>query len=306
MDLHKERPELYGGRTYYTLVSKNDSSENEVVVCVHGIGSYHYHFTKLTQVLHEENFTVLNYDLIGRGFSPFPASVLQSDGRSIFNGDGHVQQLRELIVGLQLTLRKYHLIGHSMGGALAALYASLYGDEVLSLTVLSPAGLMDIGALKLLRSCSCLHGIVKNSLRNGGDAVFRQDFHTHTGDALVIENESVEAIMEINRRHPTIFEAFWQSALHFPLDSCAPDIKNLASMHHIRTYILWADFDKAVPLIPSMKRWTDIYASQQHPSVFTKVYKNAGHAFFMEYADEFHTDVLHFLKGNPLSSATSS
>lgn len=130
---------VYNGETFYHLESKEHNLDEPVVVCVHGIGAYHVHFESLRAALVNENFTVLSFDLKGRGHSPFPAAVTDENGDSVFNGDGHVKQMRDLIVGLNLHQRKYHLIGHSMGGTIVALYGSKYGaeNEILSLTMLA-------------------------------------------------------------------------------------------------------------------------------------------------------------------------
>ncbi len=79
------------------------------------------HFDRLAADLVAQGYCVLRYDLIGRGYSSFPSSSSSSSSSSnsgigsAFSGESHVKQLRELIVGLAYTERKYTLIGHSMG-----------------------------------------------------------------------------------------------------------------------------------------------------------------------------------------------
>lgn len=289
---------IFDGKTHYVLTSKNFAPTEPVVVCVHGIGSYSFHYDSLVESLKEENFTVLTYDLFGRGQSPYPIKLTDNNGNSVFGGDGHVQQLRELIVGLGLDQRKYHIIGHSMGGGIVSLYGSKFGEhEVLSVTLLSAAGVMDLGPIKTIRSCTCLHGIVRWILRRGLETAVRDDFFTHKNEALKKEQDATEKMLAINRQYPHIFEAFWQSVLNFPFDKCGQPAARLASYHHIPTMIMWADHDKAVPLKPCFQRWVDIYNAAGHPNVETKVFKNAAHGFFIEYSDEFNADIVQFLKG---------
>jgi pimeloyl-ACP methyl ester carboxylesterase len=265
------------------------------------------HFDGLAKVLVKEGFTVLTFDLMGRGHSPFPSKVVNEHGKSVFGAEDHIEQVRELITGLGLDRRKYHLIGHSMGGVLSALYASQYGaEEVLSLTLLAPAGLIDLGPLRLVRNNTCLHGVVRNMLRRNSEKAFRSDFYQHKGEALKTENESVERMLAINRQYPHVFEAFWLCALHFPLSGNEVPFAALAKHHHIRTMLMWGDKDTAVPMAPSMKRYTDIYKAAGHPGLQTKVYKKAAHGFFLEYAEEFHADMVAFLKeGNGAPSNAS-
>ena len=296
---------LFNSKTYYVLSSINHKADEPVVICIHGIGSYHFHFETLSGYLTEKGYTVLSFDLMGRGYSPFPTEEFDLNGKSIFSAEGHIAQVRELILGLELNKRKYHIIAHSMGGALACLYASRFGDEVLSLTLLSPAGLMDLNALKLVRNCSCLHGMVRRQLLNDSEKAYHSDFYTHTGAALQTENESVEKMLGINQKYPHIFEAFWQSLLHFPLCGIESHVSELAKLHHIRTMIIWGDKDTAVPMLPSMSRYVRIYETAQHPNLHTKIYKNAAHAFFLEYPDIFHADMEEFLQ-NSVSDISSN
>jgi pimeloyl-ACP methyl ester carboxylesterase len=129
------------------------------------------------------------------------------------------------------------------------------------------------------------------------EKTIRNDFFQHKGAALSIENESVEGMMAIFRKYPHIFEAYWLCVLHFPLSDNEVPIAALAKHHHIRTMIMWGDKDTAVPMAPSMKRYTDIYKAAGHPGLQTKVYNKAAHCFFLEYAEEFHADIVQFLKG---------
>ncbi len=96
------------------------------------------------------------------GFTAFPSEDVFEDGVSIFSGRGHVEQLRELITQLgsvhgigDVTSQKYFLCAHSMGGAIATLYAAAYADELAGIVLFSPAGLMDLGPLNLLRNTCC-------------------------------------------------------------------------------------------------------------------------------------------------------
>lgn len=289
---------VFNNETFYHLESREFKETEPVVICVHGIGAYHVHFESLRAALVNEKFTVLSFDLKGRGHSPFPDSLTDENGDSVFNGDGHVKQMRDLIVGLNLHQRKYHLVGHSMGGTIVALYGSKYGseNEILSLTMLTQAGLMDLGLVKTIRSWTCTHNLIKYMLR-GNTSAFWNDFHLKGEDALPQATNAVEKLIEIHKKHPHILDAFWESAVHFPLSDSETAIHQLASHHHINTLIMWADKDAVVPLEPNFKRWTDIYEAAQHPRLQTKVFKDAAHCFFIEQDAEFNQDMIRFLNG---------
>ena len=294
--------ELFDGKTHYVLTSEKFGSDEQLVICVHGLGSYHAHYSSLTQALKAESFTVLSFDLMGRGYSPFPDDDTDKEGNPIFGGESHVKQMRELIVGLGFDKRKYHIVGHSMGGAIVASYASMYGaEEVLSVTLLAPAGLMDGGMINFLRRNTCLHGMIQRQLKRNSRSTFEKDFYGR-GDVV---KSSVENMLDIQSKNPQIFEAVWGSILQFPFAECGFAVTKLAQMHQIRVMMMWADKDKAVPMSPNLRRWKSHFDAHKHPNVECKVFKKACHGFFIEFADEFNADMIQFLRGkvNPLVSS---
>jgi len=281
-------------RTFNRTSTSNDTEP--LVVCVHGIGGYYRQFDHQASALTEAGFSVLRYDLFGRGYSEPPANNILSDGSSAYTNANHVAQLRELIQHIKMKVQKYHIIAHSMGGAIAALYCHMYGEEVLSLTLFSPAGLMNIGPLSIIRSCSCLHGLVRSMLRSGGanGSVYKQDFYNR-GSELCLEQSA--ALVALNQQRAHIFESFWQSVLHFPLSGNEAMVTELSTLHpHISTYLMWAKQDNAVPLSPSLKRWLACYAGRSLNPVQSKVYDKACHGFFIEYADEVNSELIPYLQ----------
>jgi pimeloyl-ACP methyl ester carboxylesterase len=281
----------YFGGTRYILSTKNSSPDQELVVLVHGIGGYSFQYDKLSSRLEAEGYATLKYDLIGRGYSSYPVDP-NNAGQSAFGADGHVAQLRELMIGLQLTSKRYHMIAHSMGGAITALYAHQYYSEILSVVFLSPAGLMSLPAVKLLKCCSCLQGPVKSFLRSGQEKAWRNDFIDHSSP---LENEVVAKLHAIMNERPTVYDAFWQSVLHFPLYGLENVVASVASRHNMKVLIAWGRNDKAVPFSPCFARWKAAFDDASHPSVAYHVYDNAGHAFFMEREEEVHADIINFL-----------
>jgi pimeloyl-ACP methyl ester carboxylesterase len=77
-------------------------------------------------------------------------------------------------------VRHIHLVGHSMGGAIAVGFADRYPELVASLTLLTPAGLMDPGQFRLLRALPCcIQRVVQANLRRHVNNAVRNDFLVH-------------------------------------------------------------------------------------------------------------------------------
>lgn len=121
--------ELSQGVTHYHL---SGPASGPLVVCVHGLTTPSFVWAPLTKGLVALGFRVLVYDLYGRGFSDRPEGL---HDKAFFN-----RQLDELLTHLDLE-EQFHLIGYSMGGAIAAGFAATYPARVRRLVLLASAGM---------------------------------------------------------------------------------------------------------------------------------------------------------------------
>ena len=118
---------LPGGRVTYLKVGPEDG---DPVVFVHGFGSDHKGWL-LNQAAIAETHPTYALDLPGHG-----ASYKKTD-------DFSAQTLAEALLSFltQMSLSKVHLVGHSLGAAVAALAAASGRADIKTLTLIAPAGL---------------------------------------------------------------------------------------------------------------------------------------------------------------------
>lgn len=120
---------LSQGVTHYRWIGP---ARGPVVVCVHGLTTPSFVWEGLARRLSGQGYRVLIYDLYGRGYSDRPAG---RQGRDFF-----LRQLDDLMaqqkVGDHVTL-----IGYSMGGAIAAAFASVHPERIRQLVLVAPAGM---------------------------------------------------------------------------------------------------------------------------------------------------------------------
>lgn len=133
--------ELSQGVTHFHL---SGPSEGPLIVCVHGLTTPSFVWAQLAKGLTTLGFRVLVYDLYGRGFSDHLDSI---QDKAFFN-----QQLDDLLIHLEVE-DPFHLIGYSMGGAIATGFASTYPARVRRLVLLASAGmtLAETPLLKFIR-----------------------------------------------------------------------------------------------------------------------------------------------------------
>jgi len=297
MDVTIETPRTLLEGTNY-IYTESTNSEKLPVVCVHGIGSSHDTWTGLATVLHPAGYSVLAYDLMGRGDSRYPEN-------NIFDAASHVDQLRKLITSLRINVdaegkpRRYHMVAHSMGGAITAAYCALHGAEVQSTVLLAPAGLMSMaGPLWLIRNCcGCFRSFVKSALQSGQENAWRQDFVDPKGERA---NAQVARLSKLNARVPTHFEALWQCILQFPLGGLDKEVQQLAESN-TSVFLIWGYMDKAVPF-DNYTKWRRVLETANpdmekstKKTIQFQTFKELAHGLFLDSPEDFHDSIREFL-----------
>ncbi|KAG8737641.1 hypothetical protein FRC12_017060 [Ceratobasidium sp. 428] len=136
-------PDLYGqghsvdlpkGRVKYWLIGPEDGKR---VVLIHGLSMPSLIWKPVANRLAKTGFRVLIYDVYGRGYSEAPDAQTTN-----YDADLYITQLALLLQAVGW--RKTRVIGLSMGGAIAAAFASQFPWLVESnVTFIASAGVME-------------------------------------------------------------------------------------------------------------------------------------------------------------------
>jgi len=110
-----------------------EGGKGETVLLLHGFGGDKDNWTRFSKYL-TKRYHVIVPDLPGFGES----SKIWSDQYDIATQVKRLHQYAK-----KIGLRKFHIAGNSMGGLIAGVYAATYPDEVLSLGLLDPGGVID-------------------------------------------------------------------------------------------------------------------------------------------------------------------
>ena len=103
-----------------------------IIVCVHGLTTPSFVWRGLTRGLAIMGYRVLTYDLFGRGYS--------DKAKGAQSSDFFLQQLNDLLEH-QGVVRDFTVIGYSMGGAIATLFAAQNPSRLRQLVLIAPAGM---------------------------------------------------------------------------------------------------------------------------------------------------------------------
>ena len=128
--------ELSQGSLYYRWYTPEPENKNgETVVLVHGFTTPHFVWDGVKIFLLNAGYQVLVYDHFGRGLSARPAVN--------YDKTLYVESLKELLVHQQVS-QPVHLVGYSMGGAVAGHFLQTYPSSAKTLTLIAPAGFMTV------------------------------------------------------------------------------------------------------------------------------------------------------------------
>lgn len=221
-----------------------------IVVLFHSLGEHSGRYEAVAGKLREAGYGVYRFDFRGHGRSDGPRGDVQNFQDYLNDADAVVEHARKALGPLPL-----FLIGHSMGGLVAAAYAAEYPDKV--------AGEVTTGAaMRLMPALDFLKGCSRYSHSERGDERFSfvMPYWQETGEAswgqdrLVLDSVTVRLAGKV-----------WIQGA----DWFAPRLKDVTTP----VFILHGEEDCLVP--PESSRWFYEGVSSQDRSLH--IYPKRGH-----------------------------
>ncbi|MGE5322412.1 MAG: alpha/beta fold hydrolase [Actinomycetota bacterium] len=124
------------------VYSEGGKPDAEPVVLVHGFNATADSWNRIAAQL-TKRYRVIAPDLPGWGEST------RTDAAS-YGYPAQIERLHQFVT--QLGLKRFHLVGHSMGGGISARYAATYPGEVITLGLIAPHGITEPEQSELARS----------------------------------------------------------------------------------------------------------------------------------------------------------
>ncbi|MDX1960102.1 MAG: alpha/beta hydrolase [Leptospiraceae bacterium] len=220
--------ELSNGKTYYSL-----EGEGPTVVLIHGIGSPSHSYDFLTKELVGKGFSVLRYDLYGRGRSAKP--LVENNPEFFLN------QARELLDSLNL--KSIHAIVSTSLGSIVTSYlinrSNLFTNK---LVFIAPAGypqklpfLAEVLKIQFIGNF-LIHLFGKKVLTDGVE----YNFHN-----LEFVNDLREKNLE-QMNEPEFFDSFLSAMNFMPLQTNSEEFKKLGD-RKIPSLLIWGKEDQVIP-----------------------------------------------------------
>ncbi|MES9833014.1 MAG: alpha/beta hydrolase [Candidatus Thiodiazotropha sp. DIVDIV] len=261
-----ERENVFGGQVYLRTAGNPD---RPAVVMVHGLGDEAS--TCWEDILHrlKKDYFIFTFDLPGFGRST-KSNALYSP----VNYSRLIHQLTEKHVG-----RPFHLVGHSMGGAISLQFTHSYPADVKTLTLIDAAGI-----LHRLAYTKYLAPLGVDKVLNQYN-VFGERKVTDLAGALM---SALEKRAPVNMDLLINLEPFRSKVLQGDPSSIAGlalvqnDFSRIPETIHQPTLIVWGDQDKIAPLR------TGYVLESLIPDARLELLPNGGHIAFIEQPKLFH------------------
>ncbi|KAJ3210725.1 hypothetical protein HDU67_005054 [Dinochytrium kinnereticum] len=222
------------GKTHYHLLGPETGPK---LILVHGLTATWPSSPTFVDSLASNGFRVLTYDLYGRGYSASPGVV--------YDEDLYVNQLCGLLdwVGWSRT----HVLGYSLGGAIAVAFAARFPERVGRLALVAPAGLMK--RLPIAGRVFAIPVIGKLLIHSFGRRLLVQVSKKNHDPRYINTPElkqftSVTDLMAL--RHPGFMRAYLSTIKHGPVKCIDHHYKTVGTVLGDRILCIWGTADRVV------------------------------------------------------------
>ena len=268
------------GRTHYQMVDGGDDTKLPVVL-VHGYSTPYYLYDKVFDALVDAGYTVIRYDLLGRGLS--------ERVKSKYDPAAFAMQLKELVDWL-VPDQKFIAFGTSMGGAVLACFCAMYPGLVQKMVLYAPAGMdtfqppvyMKLAAVPFLGKRIFRAVMPKSTLARATDELLHQD------DAA---KDDFVRKLAYTMQYKGYLNGTYGSLVHTILKTKETTgyYKTMAKQK-IPTLVIWGTDDKTMP-IEQIDRMAKILKTAEFV-----IFEGSGHIFLYDEGDRAVAHTLPFLE----------
>lgn len=259
--------QIHGNKIRYLDYSNFNSTEEETLVLLHGIGASAERWSKVIPFFHE-HFRTIVPDIIGFGYSDKPTVE--------YNIPYFVRFLKDFLN--RVGVKSACIAGSSFGGLVAAEFAVNDSNMINKLILVSPAGTMKT-------STKTLEEYILASLYPTHDNVWRA-FNNMAFDPRTVTEETILEFID-RMKLPNAKYAFMSTMLAIRNTT---DLASRLSKVKSPTIIIWGQNDEMIPV-----KYSEDYRNIPNSNV--KVIPRCGHTPFTEKPELFSKIAIDFLKG---------
>ena len=268
--------DLPDGTVHYRLEGPADGP---LVVLVHGFSTPSFVWNDYFDPLTRAGYRVLAYDNYGRGFS--------DRAKGPYNADLMDRELVNLLDAIAPDTN-IDLVGYSMGGSIATIFAARHGTRVRSLTLIAPAGLGVATSPNV--------EMIKRPMI--GDWIVRlfglKIFHDAAAEEAKLAPNPARFLADFDRQmdYSGFGEALLSTLRHYPLGTSEVAYRE-AGQSPRPVMVIWGEADVTVPFLYSKK------LMELMPNTKLYSYEKLGHSIGFSQTPLITRRLLDFLASQP-------
>jgi pimeloyl-ACP methyl ester carboxylesterase len=271
---------LTKGKIYYRWFEPEIINNDEIIILVHGFSTPSFVWNGILEDLLSTGRKVLVYDHYGRGFSDRPSTK--------YSLDFYVSTLEELVLNLKIE-NEINIVGYSMGGPIAAEFASLNSEKIKTLSLIAPAGYISEPSWHLK---ALTYPILGDYIFRAFPGVFKSISASETDYSDDPKSINEEEFSELFVKQ-TLFKGFTDSLLstirNFDMSDSSKIYKKIGNLE-IDSLVIWGALDKVVPVSGYDKLKQDI------PLIFFKKIEEGTHDITYRQPSQVGTYLKDFIR----------
>lgn len=249
-----------------------EGGQGPTTLLIHGFGGDKEHWTRFARQL-TDRYHVIAVDLPGFGES----SRIEGQSYGPKEQAERLDQLRAI-----LGVEKMHVLGNSMGGMIAGVYAHQHQDRVLSLTLIDSGGIRSPEPSELSRELAQGRNPLLVQSREDMDRLLDFSFHKRPFIPTLVIDRLYETTAPYQEWNSRIFKEIQASGT--AVEDALPDLR-------MPVLVIWGENDRVIH-VSSTKT-----VQKVKPDAVIKVIPECGHAPMIEKVDETAEVVLEFFQG---------
>lgn len=270
--------DVKGIRTFYY---EYGNAKGEDVLFIHGLGSSSITWRDIPDAL-SRHFHTIAVDLVGFGLSEKPK---ESDYYTIEGFSKFIIDFLETIGSTKEEASKISLIGHSLGGYIAAQVATQLKEKIKRLVLVDSSGLLE-SPTPLLNDYYAAAMEVNPITRYEKIKRVLEDMYASPSRLLPIAVDLFNYIIE-KQGARYAFELTFKNSTTTQIK-----LEGFREIQDVQCLVLWGEKDNLIPI-----RYYDMFR-QKLPKANCEVIPDAGHAPFIEKTALFYEKLSAFLGQN--------
>jgi pimeloyl-ACP methyl ester carboxylesterase len=249
--------------------------ESELIILIHGFSFPKEVFDKNIDSFVKSGYRVLTFDHLGRGCSDRPYKK--------YDEDFYKDEIINLITSLNIK-KPFYLLGYSMGGGVATVFASHFPEKIKKLILVAPTGLMPEprGQKRFL----LIPGIGEFAMRFLGKDQIIDGIRNETNKN--ITNEKMFNSIKRQFDYKGTINALVSSYRYFINIDLTPYHK-IIHENNIKVLAIWGSKDVDVPYESHYK------FIESMPNIKMKSIKGAGHSVLYSHYELVNTEIKSFI-----------